>query len=304
LLLGLGAAAFLPGNPALAVNCALRSGVTAEQGREGLCGFNAATRSFRGSAAEQAEGLTRAVGRGAAIGAPTLTPFLRKRAGQPTNVTPARLAAYLAELGVDPARLGGPIAEPMSARYFIVHDTSMPNCSEEDFSARLCPARGVMPPNRDTPQWAAIAKFFGHPQPFPNRLAHVFTNRIGDSITEVPFSAHISTTKFEGCADAGAKQGLFIGIENIQPRIGAPAVPAPGRKANDLIAPVPGFTPAQYRRLALLYVAAGVRQGRWLIPAFHAVVDSRYADGHDDPQNFDMPAFSDAVREHLDKLSR
>ena len=100
-----------------------------------------------------------------------------------------------------------------------------------------------------------------------------------------------------------SKRGLFIGIENIQPRIGLPAVPAPGKKANDLIAPDPGFTPAQYRRLALLYVAAGVRRGRWLIPAFHAVVDSRYADGHDDPQNFDMRAFSDAVKGHLDELA-
>lgn len=302
-LLRLGAAAFLLGEPALAVNCMLKQGITVQQGREGLCGFNPETRSFRGSPARQAECLTRAVGRGADIGAPTLTAFLRKRAGQPTNVSRGRLAAYLAELNVDPARLGGPIAEPVSARYFIIHDTSMPNCSEEGFDTQLCPARGVMPPDRDTPQWAALAKFFGHPKPFPDRLAHVFTNRIGDSITEVPFSAHISTTKFEGCADAGAKTGLFIGIENIQPRIGAPAVPAPGKKANDLIAPVPGFTPAQYRRLALLYVAASVRQGHWLIPAFHAVVDSRYADGHDDPQNFDMPAFSDAVKGHVEKLA-
>lgn len=302
-LLRLGAAALLLGEPALAANCTLKSGVTGQQGRGGLCGFDAATRSFRGTPAQQAECLTRAVGRGAAIGAPTLTPFLRERVGRNINVTRARLAAYLAELNVDPARLGGPIAEPVSARYFIIHDTSTPNCSDEDFSRQLCPARGIMPPNRDTPQWAALAKFFGHPKPFPNRLAHAFTNRIGDSVTEVAFSAHISTTKFEGCSDAAAKMGLFLGIENIQPRIGAPAVPAPGKKANDLIAPVPGFTAAQYRRLALLYVTASARQGRWLIPAFHAVVDSRYADGHDDPQNFDMSAFSDAVKGHLDDLA-
>ncbi|HEX8263200.1 MAG TPA: hypothetical protein VF547_10035 [Allosphingosinicella sp.] len=302
-LLGLGIAALVPGNPAIAVDCTLKSGVTAAQGREGLCGFSAANRSFRGTPAQQAECLTRAVGRGAAIGAPTLTPFLRERVGQPTNVTRARLAAYLAELHVDPGRLGGPLADPVSARYFIIHDTSTPNCSAADFSTQLCPARGIMPPNRDTAEWAAIAKFFGHPKPFPNRLAHAFTNRVGDSITEVPFDAHISTTKFEGCSDSAAKQRLFIGIENIQPRIGAPAVPAPGKKANDLVAPVPGFTTAQYRRLALLYVTASVREGRWLIPAFHAVLDSRYADGHDDPQNFDVPAFSDAVRAHLDKLA-
>jgi len=303
-LVRFGAAALLLGEPALAAKCTLKAGVTVQQGAEGLCGFNASSRSFRGSPAQQAECLTRAVGRGAAIGGPTLTAFLRERAGRPVDVSRARLAAYLAELNVDPADLGGPIAEPVSARYFIIHDTSTPNCSDEDFSRQLCPARGVMPPDRDTPRWAALAKFFGHPRPFPDRLAHAFTNRIGDSVTEVAFSAHIPTTKFEGCSDPAAKTGLFLGIENIQPRIGAPAVPAPGRKANDLVAPVPGFSAAQYRRLALLYVAASVRQGRWLIPAFHAVLDSRYADGHDDPQNFDMPAFSDAVKGHLDRLAR
>lgn len=302
--LGLAAAALLLGEPALAAKCTLKDGLTQQQGREGLCGFNPAARSFRGTPAQQAECLTRAVRRGAEIGAPTLTAFLRERAGQPTNVSRARLTAYLAELNVDPARLGGPIASPVPARYFIIHDTSTPNCSDENFSRQLCPARGILPPGRDTPQWAGLAKFFGHPKPFPNRLAHAFTNRTGDSITEVAFSAHISTTKFEGCVDPDSKQGLFLGIENIQPRIGSPAVPAAGKKANDLIAPDPGFAPAQYRRLALLYVTASVRHGRWLIPAFHAVIDSRYADGHDDPQNFDMPAFSDAVKGHLDKLTR
>lgn len=302
-LVRLGVAALLLGEPALAAKCDLKAGLTVQQGREGLCGFNPSARSFRGTPAQQAECLTRAVGRGAAIGAPTLTAFLRERAGQPLNVSRARLTAYLAELDVDPARVGGPVADPVSARYFIIHDTSTPNCSDEDFSRQLCPARGIMPPNRDTAQWAAIAGFFGHPRPFPDRLAHAFTNRIGDSITEVAFSAHISTTKFEGCVDSGSKQGLFLGIENIQPRIGSPSVPAPGKKANDLIAPDPGFSAAQYRRLALLYVTASVRQGRWLIPAFHAVVDSRYADGHDDPQKFDMPAFSEAVKAHLDKLA-
>jgi hypothetical protein len=73
---------------------------------------------------------------------------------------------------------------------------------------------------------------------------------------------------------------------------------------NDRVAPRPGFTPAQYDRLALLYVAASVRHGRWLIPAFHAVLDSYFAEGHDDPQNFDMNAFSRAVKRHASRLGR
>jgi hypothetical protein len=54
------------------------------------------------------------------------------------------------------------------------------------------------------------------------------------------------------------------------------------------VAPQPGFSEAQYRRLALLYVAASLRAGTWLIPAYHAVLDSGFDGGHDDPQNFDL----------------
>ena len=96
---------------------------------------------------------------------------------------------------------------------------------------------------------------------------------------------------------------LFVAVENIQPRIGEPAIRPPKVKPNDRIAPTPGFTPRQYERLALAYVVASIRRGRWMIPAFHAVVDARYAGGHDDPQNFDMQAFSDAVKRHLDRLT-
>jgi hypothetical protein len=54
--------------------------------------------------------------------------------------------------------------------------------------------------------------------------------------------------------------------------------------------------------LALLYLTASVRRGRWLIPAFHAVLDARFLEGHDDPQHFDMRAFSRAVERHLARL--
>jgi len=42
--------------------------------------------------------------------------------------------------------------------------------------------------------------------------------------------------------------------------------------------PDPGFTPAQYERLALQYIIASVRRGSWMIPAFHCVLDSSPAD--------------------------
>jgi hypothetical protein len=144
--------------------------------------------------------------------------------------------------------------------------------------------------------------FAGHPRLSPNRLAHVFNNRVGESVTEVDFAQHIGTTKFERCAAAAAKKRLFIGIENIQPRIGAPKIPAPGKKANNFEAPQPGFSAKQYDRLALLYLVASARWGQWLIPTFHAVVDQQYADGHDDPQHFDMTTFSSAVQKQIEAL--
>ena len=67
------------------------------------------------------------------------------------------------------------------------------------------------------------------------------------------------------------------------------------RRMNDFQAPVPGFTPAQYDALALVYVVASVRAGRWLIPAFHAVIDEGIRNKHDDPQNFELQAFADSL---------
>jgi hypothetical protein len=287
--------------PALAVNCALKPGLTPGAAAAGLCGYDIAARAFRGSAADQASCLTRRVAKGGIIGRPTIPPFLRKRAGTPVEAAPARLTSYLAEQGLDPLHeLGGDPLTPVTADYFIIHDTSTPNCSEPGWSATLCPEPGKLPPGRDSAAWAEKLGFLGHPKPAPDRLAHAWTDRIGRSITEVTFDLPLRSTKFESCLDTPAKAGLFIAVENTQPRAEDPKAPRP----NDLIAPRPGFTAAQYDRLALLYVVASARRGRWLIPAFHAVLDSYFAEGHDDPQNFDMRAFSRAVKRHAGRMAR
>jgi hypothetical protein len=282
-----------------AINCVLKPRVTAEAAAAGLCGYDVAGRAFRGSPAVQAACLTRRVAKGGVIGRPTLTRFLRERAGQPLDVPSARLAAYLSALGVDSAReLGGDPLVPVTADYFIIHDTSEPNCANPGWSRTLCPTAGKLPAARDTAGWGAELGYLGHPKPAPNRLAHAWTNRVGGSITEVPFDQPLRSTKFESCLDTPAKAGLFLAVENTQPRV----PDAKGPPGNDWTAPRPGFTRAQYDRLALLYVAASVRRGRWLIPAFHAVLDSRFLEGHDDPQHFDMGAFSRAVRRHASRL--
>jgi len=298
LLLALLSAA-LAAEPAWAVNCALDPGVTAEQAAAGLCGYDVARRRFAGAPADQAACLTRKVGKGGKIGRPKLPRFLRERVGRPPEASPQELAAYLAALGADPVReLGGDPLLPITADYFIIHDTSTPNCSEPGWSATLCPEPGKLPAARDSAAWAAELGFLGHPKPAPDRLAHAWTDRVGGSITEVTFDLPLRSTKFESCLDTPAKAGLFLAVENTQPRAEDPKAKRP----NDTIAPRPGFTAAQYDRLALLYVAAGVRRGHWLIPAFHAVLDSLFAEGHDDPQNFDMAAFSRAVKRHWRRL--
>lgn len=282
---------------AWAAKCDLKEGISAQQGRVGLCKFDVELKSFAGTPAQQAACLTREVKRLGNIGNETITPILEELAGKPAIPIQA-LRALLDAQHIKPADVGGPLDEPISANYFIIHDTSTPNCSA-DGPSTSCPVRGEFPPNRDDAGWNYNQNFGGHPKPFPNRLAHAFTNRVGASITEVDFADQIATTKFESCADATVKTRLFVGVENIQPRIGNPRIPQPGKKANDFDAPVPGFTTAQYERLALLYTVASSRRGQWLIPAYHAVLDNFYADGHDDPQHFNMAAFSAAVQKHI-----
>jgi hypothetical protein len=88
-------------------------------------------------------------------------------------------------------------------------------------------------------------------------------------------------------------KGLELHIELIQPRRHDPSYPNPN---NDRFAPDPGFTDAQYGRLALLYLCASVRRGTWLIPAYHSAVDAGIKDAHDDPQNFELKRFAKSLK--------
>jgi hypothetical protein len=86
-------------------------------------------------------------------------------------------------------------------------------------------------------------------------------------------------------------------------RAAAPA--RSGRRAhNDLVAPLPGFTDAQYAQMALLYAAASARRGDWLIPAFHAALDEGIPGAHDDPQHFEIARFAAALARLRDTLAR
>lgn len=281
--------------------CALKSGVPVADARAGLCGFDVVQRRFAGSPSEQARCLLRQVKLGAQIGEPTAPASLTSRAGTMLSFNRNAVEAYATQKGVALADLGLVGVEPLSVEYFVIHDTSTPNCSEGVSAS--CPVQGQFPVDRDQETWRINRTFGGHkPVGSVKPIAHAWTNRVGASIVETKFETHISHLKFDYCHNASAKRGLFLGVENIQPRIGKPAIPAPGKKANDLVAPTPGFTEAQYRRLALLYAAASVRRGHWLVPAFHAVIDAKYRDGHDDPQNFDIVQFDKVLTELVGSL--
>ena len=222
---------------------------------------------------------------------------MRAIVGRTTQPRLDRLGPYLTTRRIDPAReLGGALRPRLPAIYFVIHDTSSPNCSAPD--ARGCDAPGQLPTTRDDPGWPVNRDFGGFAADPASLKAHVITNRAGGSLTAHDLAAPVSHTRFDFCFDAVAKRNLFVGVENIQPRIGRPARPRPGAPVNDLVAPQPGFTQAQYERLALVYIVASARAGRWLIPAYHAVLDRLYdpPTAHDDPQQFDLRRFSAAVQ--------
>lgn len=214
----------------------------------------------------------------------TLPAPLGKIIGQRVQFDKAQLRNYLASAHVNEADLGGSLDDPLStgqlndsteapARYFLIHDTSSPYYAD-----------APIPSNVNESDWEGndFQKLWAN-----LRVAHVFVNRTGQSITTVDFKSPVTKgfgTKFARDRLKERAKGLQLHVELIQPRRRDPA----GSAKNDAIAPVPGFTEAQLDRLALTYMAASVRRGEWLIPAFHAAMDAGILDAHDDPQNFDL----------------
>jgi hypothetical protein len=249
------------------------------------CRFDAGRLEFAGSPIEQAQCLLRHVepGGGAAAEQP-LPPTLSALIGQPAIVDQAALAAVLRH-----ARIALPATTPVSetadhrrALYFVIHDTSSPWI-------------GAAPFPRDFDRIARfndVAQFLGK-----DAVAHLFNDRRGRVSVGHDFEVGWRATKLERMLGDPVR-GRFLHVENVQPRREDPAGPS----GNDRIGPRPGFTRAQYRTLALLYVLASARAGTWLIPAFHANIDRGIAQAHDDPQNFDLAAFDEALGRWVRRL--
>ncbi len=253
----------------------------------GPCRFEVAAMSFAGSALDQARCLLRPVETWARLG-PTrdrLPAVLEASIDRPLPLSQAAFRAYLVREGLTEKDVGGALAGRLSrshgdaawgapARYFVLHDTSAPYLGDAPFPEGLDESRGVNRLDRYR-RGAAVA--------------HVFVSRRGEVYLGHDFGVPWRATKLELDRGVGAAaKGLFLHVELVQPRRRHPA----GGPRNDALAPEPGFSRLQYRRAAELYVAASLRAGRGLIPAFHAVLDSGFEDGHDDPQNFDLAAWA------------
>lgn len=267
------------------------------------CPYDESSMSFVGTAVEQSKCLMRPVLRGGQLGPPIQKLFrpFTNIIGRRVTIPKADLRSYLVAHKIDEINLGGSLDEPLSsaklpngtivqARYFIIHDVSTPNYLEKPFPLSIDDA---------TWEWNDLQKKWSN-----TKVAHVFINRVGDSATVVGFGSSLPDQRF-GTKLARDRlkesaKGLQIHVELVQPRRSDPA----GKSGNDAIAPLPGFTEAQIDRLALIYVAASVRRGEWLIPAYHAAVDAGIPNAHDDPQNFDLDLWAERLEALLNTLGK
>ncbi|OPF19989.1 hypothetical protein B1L04_00465 [Microcystis aeruginosa KW] len=240
---------------------------------------------------------------------PTLTslpaPFDQLLTRPTIDISKEQLRQYLQAQGINEADIGGSLDKPVSrtnnnnpsaelARYFIIHDTSTPNLGNDTF-----------PNNINEASWEF--NNFNKYGSGDNSPAHIIINRVGQSVTRKDFNTPWRSTRRESEQFCGVNKckGLFLAVELVQPR---KCQPNPGQtqcsppRKNDAKSPDPGFTKAQLDRLAVVYIAASVRRGKWLIPAFHVVLDQIVPGGHDDPQNFNLDQWSKQLNDILTEI--
>jgi hypothetical protein len=263
------------------------------------CQFDSNTLQFVGKPIEQARCLLRPNKIGGVLGQElkNLPKPFEKIIGQKVEIKKEKLRKYLQKQTFDEQTLGGnldqqlakaklPNGEEIQSLYFVIHDTSTPNYLDKDFPTDI---------NEKT--W----RFNNNEMWLKNPVAHIFVNRLGESITTTPFDEPVKKgfgTKFAHDYLKADAKALQIHIELVQPR----KSDTTKSKGNDLFSPEIGFTDAQYEKLALLYVCASVRRGTWLIPAYHSAIDAGIKNAHDDPQNFDLNKFAVKLSELLKKF--
>lgn len=271
--------------------------------QETPCPFDDSQLTYTGTPQEQARCLLRPVSTGGRLGPPLqkLPAPLDKLLGKPLSVNQAALQRFLAAEHINETDIGGSLSDPLSranlsspeaplARYLVIHDVSTPNYLDDSFPPDINEASWIW--NDLKRKWLKL------------KVTHVYISRTGESVTAVDFKTQLPDpyhgTKFARDRLRNRGKGLYLHVELVQPRRRDPQ----GLPGNDRIAPTPGFTDAQLKRLALVYLAASVRLGEWMIPAFHAVVDAGIADAHDDPQNFDTARWAAHLQTLLESIKK
>ena len=250
----------------------------------GECRFDRDTLTFAGTPLEQATCLLRKI-EPLAVRKPQKLPKVITRlmtdGGVPSAAQkqaamaafPEPYRAYAIEHANDPVSqtdAGVPL------QYFVIHDTSTPFYANEPFPKRL---NNDLKVNSFTPYMdGSIAE---------EAVAHIFLNRVGQIWAGHEFQEGWRATKLESRVVGPTARGRFVHIETVQPRRFFPGATSRAQTYG----PKPGFTDAQYRQLAALYVYVSARAGRWLIPAQHNTVDAGIPEAHDDPQNFELKKF-------------
>ena len=250
----------------------------------GTCQFDRDTLTFAGSPLDQATCLLRKVeplGTKSPQPLPPVIARLMEQGGAPSAAQQAAAIAAFPEPYRDYAAgyQGKPTSQTEAGvplLYFVIHDTSTPFLANAPFPRQL---------DND----AEVNSFTAYLAAEP--VAHIFLNRQGQIWAAHDFSIPWRATKLESRVIGAPARGRFVHIETVQPRRFIPGATGLGQTEG----PNPGFSDAQYRMLAALYVYASARAGRWLIPAFHATVDDGIPDAHDDPQNFELGKFARAL---------
>jgi hypothetical protein len=258
------------------------------------CQFDSNTMQFRGTPLEQARCLLRFpktlgdVDDAPATMPTTLNGILSNR--NALGFTKEMLRRVLGKRGILAANIGGSLdraisrannndeTEP-SANYFVIHDTSTLIANTQSFD----------PDFINSSDWSG-----NHLEQQLSGKTHVYITRNGRTKTDNDYQTPFRATKFELSVGSSIHKGRFLHHELVQPR--------KLKNGIDSLSPDPGFTPVQYELLALCYLAASLRRGSWLIPAFHCVLDLEVGD-HDDPQNFDLVAWDKAIAALISELT-
>jgi hypothetical protein len=183
---------------------------------------------------------------------------------------------YLASHGITEADIGGAVTNRLAAKYFVIHDTSTPNYLDQPF-----------PTNINTATWSHNGLERWRQRP----VAHVFVNRLGQSIAPHAWVASQRATKLE-VRVLGEKAAACSSTPNRFSHVNAIRKGREKRchcsRAN--------FTDAQLDPVGVGFMPPPASSMRLDDTRISCLRGRRLPDAHDDPQNFDLALWAKRLR--------